>query len=124
LCYTATANADRSNFLRYDDAKRVNATLFDRANGAATGYSQRLNGTTNEKYGLARSLAVMPGDVINMEGYAKYVDTNQSNWTGALNTLMGQIAANTVGVVVDGATYTTSTSSFPFPGVWRFRLKI
>jgi len=114
---TATASTDRSNFLRYDNAKRVNAAIFDRTNGAATGYSERLNGSTNEKYGLARSIAVMPGDVIYTEVYAKYVDTNTANWTTALNTLMGQIAANTAGVVVDGATYTSSSSSFPFPGV-------
>lgn len=55
----------------------------------------------------------MPGDVINAEVYAKYVDLNSSNWTGALATLMSQIAANTAGVVIDGATYTTSTASFP-----------
>jgi RHS repeat-associated protein len=114
---TAAANADQANFLRYTNAKRVNATIFDRTNGASTGFSQRLSGRDNEKYGLARSIAVMPGDVINMEVHAKYVDTNTANWTAALNTLMGQIAANTAGVVVDGASYSTSTSSFPFAGL-------
>ncbi|HTE30395.1 MAG TPA: RHS repeat-associated core domain-containing protein, partial [Chryseolinea sp.] len=114
---TVNATTEKAKFLRYDNAKRVNATIFDRTNGAATGFSERLNGSANEKYGLAKSLAVMPGDVINMEVYAKYVDTNSANWTAALNTLIGQIAANTAGVVVDGATYPTSTSSFPFPGL-------
>lgn len=111
------ANAERGKFLRYDNAKRVNAAIFDRTNGASAGYSERLNGSANEKYGLAKSIAVMPGDVISMEVFAKYVDTNPSNWTTAMNTLISQIAANTAGVVVDGATYGTSTSSFPFPGV-------
>ena len=95
----------------------VNTSLFDRTNGVAptttTGYAQRLNGTANEKYGLAKSLSVMPGDVINAEVFAKYVDPNSSNWTGTLATLMSQIAANTAGVVVDGAQYTQSTTSFP-----------
>ena len=77
--------------------------------------AQRLNGSTNEKYGLAKSLSVMPGDKINVEVYAKYVDPNSTNWTGVLPTLMSQIAANTAGVVIDGAGYGTSTSTFPFP---------
>ncbi|MBL7872612.1 MAG: RHS repeat-associated core domain-containing protein [Cyclobacteriaceae bacterium] len=55
----------------------------------------------------------MPGDVIAAEVYAKYVDPTSSNWTTALNNLMSQIAANTAGVVVDGAAYTSSTTSFP-----------
>ena len=54
----------------------------------------------------------MPGDVINAEVYAKYVDLTTSNWTGALTTLMNQIAANTAGVVFDGSSYTSSTGSF------------
>lgn len=114
---TANLGSERAKFLRYDNAKRVNSILFDRTNGAATGHAQRLNGSANEKYGMAKSLAVLPGDVINMEVYAKYVDTNTANWTAALNTLMGQIAANAAGVVVDGATYASSTSSFPFAGL-------
>ncbi len=77
--------------------------------------AQRLNGSANEKYGLAKSLSVMPGDKINVEVYAKYVDPNSTNWTGVLPTLMSQIAANTAGVVIDGAGYGTSTSTFPFP---------
>lgn len=110
-------SAEQSNFLRYSDAKLINSTLFDHTNGASTGYSQRLNGTANEKYGLARSISVMPGDTVKMEVYAKYVDSNTSNWTSALNTLMSQIATSTTGVVVDGTTYTTSTASFPFGGL-------
>lgn len=113
----ANANTERGQFLRYDNAKLVNTSLFDRTNGSAptttTGYAQRLNGSANEKYGLAKSLSVMPGDVINAEVYAKYVDPNSSNWTAALTTLMSQITANTAGVVVDGVQYTQSTASFP-----------
>jgi RHS repeat-associated protein len=112
---TAAANTEQSNFLRYTNAKRINSTLFDRTNGAATGHAQRLNGSANEKYGLARSLSVMPGDKINIEVYAKYVDPNSTNWTGVLPTLMSQIASSTAGVVIDGAGYGTSTSTFPFP---------
>jgi RHS repeat-associated protein len=66
---------------------------------------------------LARSLSVNPGDVVKLEAYTKYVDPNTANWTAALNTLMGQIATATAGVVVDGAGYVTSTSSFPYAGL-------
>jgi len=114
---TANMNLEQSQFLRYANAKRIQASLFDRTNGSAptttTGYSVRLNGSANEKYGLAKSLSVMPGDVINTEVYAKYVDPTSSNWNAMLTTLMSQIAASTAGVVVDGTTYGSSTSSFP-----------
>jgi RHS repeat-associated protein len=109
----ANAVAEQSKYLRYANAKMVNSSIFDRTNGAALGYAQRLNGSANEKYGLARSLSVMPGDVISAEVYAKYVDPNSGNWTGALATLVSQVASGTAGVVVDGATYSSSTASFP-----------
>ncbi len=126
-CGTATleaANAatERSQFVRYENARIVNHYLFDRTNGVAPtttpGGAQRLAGGTNEKYGLARSLSVMPGDVINMEVYGKYIDSNTANLTTALSTLVSQIAAGTApgGTVIDGGTYGSSTSSFPFAG--------
>ena len=81
-------------------------------------YSQRLNGSSNEKFGLARSLSVMPGDVINMEVFAKYVDPNPANRTAFLNNLLIQVASGTLTAwVADGVNYSTSTSSFPFPGL-------
>ncbi len=114
---TANAASDQSNFLRYANARRINSILFDHTNGSSTGYAERLNGSANEKYGLARSLSVMPGDTVRMEVYAKYVDTNSADWTSTFNTLMGQITSNTAGVVVDGSSYPSSTSSFPFAGL-------
>ncbi|HJW27722.1 MAG TPA: RHS repeat-associated core domain-containing protein, partial [Saprospiraceae bacterium] len=106
-------NVEQSKFVRYANARRINATIFDHTNGSNPGYSERLSGGTNEIYGLARSISVMAGDVIQAEVYAKYVDPNSSNWTSALTTLMSQIASNTAGVVYDGSGYSTSTSSFP-----------
>ncbi|MFM7329593.1 MAG: RHS repeat-associated core domain-containing protein, partial [Bacteroidota bacterium] len=114
---SANATAEAAQFLRYSNARRIYSSLFDRTNGTTAGYSQRLNGSADEKYGIARSLAVMPGDVITAEVYAKYADANQSNWTGAFNTLMGQIASATTGVVVDGGQYAGSTASFPFSAI-------
>jgi RHS repeat-associated protein len=81
-------------------------------------YAERLNGSTNEKYGLARSLAVMPGDVIKTEVWAKYVDTSTANWTPLLTTLLSQVAGGTMPTTrIDGSGYTSSTSSFPFGGL-------
>jgi RHS repeat-associated protein len=119
---SANAATERSKFVRYDNARIVNHYLFDRTNGVAptttAGGAQRLAGGTNEKYGLARSLSVMPGDVISMEVYAKYIDSNSTNRTAALNTLISQIATATApgGMVIDGGGYGASTSSFPFAG--------
>ncbi len=115
----ANAVTEQSQFLRFANAKRVKATILDKTNGASIGYAERLNGSANEKYGLAKSLSVMPGDVINIEVYAKYIDTNSANWTGALSTLMSQIASNNAAVVFDGGSYSSSTSSFnaSYPGL-------
>src|SRR5690606_8103499 len=74
---TEAMDEEQSKFLRYENARRVNSHLFDHTNGSAPnttpGYALRLNGSENEKFGLARSLSVMPGDKINIEVYAKYV---------------------------------------------------
>lgn len=116
----ANSTTEQSQFLRFVNAKRVKATILDKTNGASIGYAERLNGSANEKYGLAKSISVMPGDVVNIEVYAKYIDPNSANWTGALSTLMSQITANTTGVVFTDATgYANSTTSFnaSYPGL-------
>ena len=113
----ANIASEQSKFLRYDNAKRILSTLLDHTNGSTPGYSERLNGSTNEKFGLAKSLSVMPGNTLRLEVYGKYLDPNTTNWTSALTTLAGQIAAGTGGTVVDGAAYVSSTSSFPFAGL-------
>ena len=113
----ANITSEQSKFLRYDNAKRVFATIFDHTNGTTPGYSARLNGSTNEKFGLAKSLSAMPGDTLRLEVYGKYLDPNTANWTAGLTSLANQIAAGTGGTVVDGAGYLSSTSSFPFAGL-------
>jgi RHS repeat-associated protein len=74
----------------------------------------------NDKYGLAKSLSVMPGDTVEMEVYAKYLDNNTNNWTEALTTLMTQIAQGTApsGTFIDGgAPGSIDGTTFPFIGV-------
>ncbi|HTF18217.1 MAG TPA: RHS repeat-associated core domain-containing protein, partial [Chryseolinea sp.] len=102
---------DRSNYLRYDMAKRVNSRLFDHTHADSTGYAVRLNGLEDERVGLAKSLSVMPGDTIRAKVYAKYVDTNTGNLSTALTTLLTQVSQGTAGVVVDGPGYPTSSST-------------
>ena len=83
-------------------------------------YSTRLTGTANEKYGLAKSLSVMPGDTITMEVWAKYLDTNTNNWSAALTNLVGAIANGTAptGTFIDGgAAGSIGGTTFPFTGV-------
>jgi RHS repeat-associated protein len=118
----ANAATEQSQFLRFAEAKKIQSFLFDKTNGSfpttTTGYAQRLNGSANERYGLGKSISVMPGDVVSAEVYAKYIDPVNTNWTTALSTLLSQIAAGTAapGIIVDGVNYSGSTSSFPFTG--------
>jgi RHS repeat-associated protein len=109
-----TKDEDRSNFLRYDFSKRVKSFLFDHSKDRKTdniGYAVRLNGSENERIGLAKSLSVMPGDTVRALVFAKYVDSSGSNWKSALTTLMGYMARPStapVNTIVDGTGYAMS----------------
>jgi RHS repeat-associated protein len=105
--------------------RKVQYYAFDHTSGVAptttTGYAERLSGGDNERYGLARSISVMPGDKITAEVYAKYIDPVSGNRTGALNSFLTQVASlisagtTNSGTVKDGGQFSSSTSSFPFP---------
>ena len=65
------------DFQNYGDAVINNVNIYNHTpdtvvSGATR--SQRLSGVQGEVIGLAKSLAVVPGDVIDMEVYAKYLD--------------------------------------------------
>ncbi|MEP6736030.1 MAG: hypothetical protein ABJA70_10955 [Chryseolinea sp.] len=81
---TATITASINGF---NSRATVNIT------STPSSYSKRLNGTANEKFGLAKSLSVTLGDMITMEVFAKYIDTNTNNWNAALTNLSSMIAA-------------------------------
>jgi len=117
---TANASAEQGKFLYYNEAVKINFRLFDHTRQGSTNYSTRLNGTANERTGLAKSLSVMPGDVINTEVYAKYLDTNQTNWSTAVNNLITSIANGTAaaGTYVDGgAVGSTGGTVDPFASI-------
>ena len=106
----AHESEEAEEFLYYEEAVKVNTPLFDHTNEGATYYSTRLNGSSNEQFGLAKSISVMPGDTIRAQVFAKYLDTDNNNWTQALTDFMAAIAGGTApaGTVVDGG-FTGST---------------
>jgi hypothetical protein len=117
-------NPTHNTFLNYEEAIKVNHPWFDRTYDGTTGgtyYATRLTGgNTNAIYGLAKSISVMPGDVIRTEVFAKYIDTNNGNWTAALTDLMTSIANGTApaGTVIDGgAPGSLGNGTFPHTGV-------
>jgi hypothetical protein len=123
---TVNAVTEQGKFLRMDDARLVNSRMFDHTYtgqtppGDGSAYSERLSGSVNEKTGIARSISVMPGDIIRMEVFVKYVDRSNTSNTADLTQLLGQIANNSAaaGVVIDGANYLTNGSSlFPYTGL-------
>jgi RHS repeat-associated protein len=102
---TANASSEQGKFLYYNEAIKVNHPPFDHTNAGTTYYSTRLTGgSTNAKYGLTKTLSIMPGDVVNMEVYAKYLDPTSTNWTAALNSFITAINGGTApaGTIVDG----------------------
>ncbi|MFZ1807622.1 MAG: RHS repeat-associated core domain-containing protein, partial [Cyclobacteriaceae bacterium] len=121
----ANETKERGQFLYYDDVRFVNSDFFDKTkdgqpNPPEGAYALRLNGSENEKTGLAKSLAVVPGDKVQLEVYAKYVDPDDNNWTTALTNLMANIADPSAvpGTVIDGAGYAYGGSnSFAFGGL-------
>jgi len=107
-------------FVNYEQMRVVKSSpIFDHTNNpGGNGASIRLSGNANEKTGLVKTLSVMPGDVIHMEVYAKYLDPNTANWDAALTTLVSNISAGSTSVVSDGPLYNTNTSSpFPYTGL-------
>jgi RHS repeat-associated protein len=111
---------EQSDFLRYNTARKVQSYLFDHTNGNAPstipGYAERLNGSPDERVGLAKSLSVMPGDTIEMEVFAKYVDANHNQWSTALATLMGYVLAPLTapgGTIIDGGGYSGNGQTLP-----------
>lgn len=112
----ASANEERAAFLKYDDIRKVNLPLFDHTNTGATHYAQRLSGIPKETYGLTRSIAVMPGDQVKAEVFAKYLDTNPANWTAALTDLVAVIASDAIvhGSIDNGSGYNSANTTIPF----------
>lgn len=81
--------ATNSNFQNYNS---MTFDLVDHTDAAGTVYQkvQKLNGGVNNRVGLAKSIAVMPGDVVSASVYAKYMNLNgNANLTPFINSLAG-----------------------------------
>jgi RHS repeat-associated protein len=93
-----TADAESKVFRNYS---RVTNDLFDHTDTAAVyDKAQLLNGGNNSQIGVAKTFAVMPGDVVNAQAYARYFDATSSggqvsNFGAAL---LGAFGAATPGV--------------------------
>ncbi|MBT1710715.1 hypothetical protein KK062_20915 [Fulvivirgaceae bacterium PWU5] len=115
----AAADQERTQFIDYDEAVTVNETIFDHTHinnsAQSTFRSVRLTGGANDTYGLAKSVSVMPGDVIEAEVWGKYVDPDNTTpeLQGILTSMIPGSGAG--GAVVDGGTAVTlGASAFPF----------
>ena len=122
---TEKATTEGGEFLNYDKVRRVNHPVFDHTydgtpppNG--TTYATRLNGSANERIGLAKSLSVMPGDTLKVEVFAKYYEPLAGPSLGAFATMMAAITggAPPSGTIVDGSGYASNwTTTVPGSGL-------
>ena len=119
----ATRKKELGQFLYLNEAVLIKSDLFNHTPNSATKVSTRLsghdgtNGTKAERVGLERSISVMPGDVINMEVYAKYLSADKTKWSAVMVNLMSLIASGSTKAIVDGgAPGSHGTTPFPWPG--------
>lgn len=99
---SAREDQERSEFLRYDMIRKIKSPLFDHTNDPDDGYAVRLNGTDDERMGLAKTLSVMPGDVIKTRVFAKYIDPADTDPEAFLVAFAAQMANPPAGMIVDG----------------------
>ncbi|HEY9008866.1 MAG TPA: hypothetical protein VIM75_22175, partial [Ohtaekwangia sp.] len=124
---TQNAANEQGKFLNYTEAIIVNQVLFDHTHripgnqNQTTYYSTRLTGgNTNAVYGLAKSLSVMPGDVIRAEVYAKYINPDKQQWSQTLRdflTAINSVPVQSSAIADGGAAGSIGGSSFPFTGL-------
>lgn len=104
-------NTEAPYFTGYDGMTKITADLFNHTSGGNT--SIRLNGSANETEGIGKSLKVKPGDVIDMEVYAKYFNaSNSAGWGNLLTTLVANIADPASGLASEGGGI--GADAFPF----------
>jgi RHS repeat-associated protein len=95
--YTATFedNTEAKEREIFDNYSRVTNDLFDHTDALAVyTKAQLLNGGNNSQIGVTKSFAVMPGDEVNVDVYARYLDNtspggNIANFSTALLAAFG-----------------------------------
>jgi RHS repeat-associated protein len=80
--YTATLedNSQATEQATFKNYSRVTNDIYDHTDAGTTyDKAQLLNGGNNSQVGLTKSLAVMPGDTITAQVYAKYFESTGGN---------------------------------------------
>jgi len=125
----SNAVAESGQYLNYEEAVKLNAMLFDHTHtlpghaGDTTHFSVLLrgeSGTISEKYGLAKSLGVMPGDTVKMEVFAKYIDLAGGSPATQVADALASISAGSAvnGAFIDGGVAgSLGGATFPFVGL-------
>jgi RHS repeat-associated protein len=110
---------ESAQFINYNDVAKVNATLFDHTVIEETHYAMRLDKKGMRKKGLAKAIAVMPGDTIKLEVFGKYIDADKSNWNMALKNAMLTISSGgvTPGAVDAPVQTITGVNNIPVDGL-------
>jgi RHS repeat-associated protein len=85
---TANQTTEASNFLNYPSGSHINTVAANAHTGTNSLY---LNGGVSGQVGVAKSFSVMPGDVVNIQAYAKYntPSTTATNFTPFISSLLG-----------------------------------
>ncbi len=109
---TSTQTTEQATFFNYSRTSG-NSSLFNHTPGGS--YAQLLNGGYTGQIGLAKSLSVMPGDVISADVYAKYwnVTSNSSNLGGFATALLSAFGLS---VPAQGETGTAASAMNSYGG--------
>ncbi|WP_234364040.1 DUF6443 domain-containing protein [Lunatibacter salilacus] len=87
-------------FMDYGEAHHIASSLFDHTGTSETGYALRL---TNGETGPSRSVAVLPGDTVRMEVFAKYLDLGNKKTDPALMAIaMALAGGSSANMAIDG----------------------
>jgi len=97
---------EATNFLNYPSGSHINPV----ASNAHTGsYSEYLNGAASGQVGVAKSFSVMPGDVVQIQAYAKY-STPTGNPSNLANFALALLGAFNLSTPAQGETGTARSA--------------
>jgi len=91
----------------FQNYTRTGFDLVDHTDaGTAYTYVQWLNGGTNGRVGLAKSMPVLAGDKVTISAYAKYMNLGTNpNPTGLINSLAAAFGVSSASTGIDGKIY-------------------
>jgi RHS repeat-associated protein len=96
---TVTTNFEAATNANFSNYTNTDFDLVDHTDASGTTYTktQVLNGGVNGRVGLAKTYAVMPGDVITASAYVKYMNLGStSNANGLVNSLANAFGVSSV----------------------------